>query len=233
MRTLPLLLLFAATPTFAATLGARSAHHELRLERNAVSPEQIAYDVTVVDLDSGKAVLNAHLTGKPGEALDAASGTGDHTVRVRLAYSAHFFSATVNVIDGKTIADEFRTWWQLEPQQASLAPPPPPASTLNTAGVLRVGGDVKAPIITYRVEPKYTAEALEKRISGIVILEVIIGKDGRVREAQVLKPLPYGLDQAAVDAVKQWQFRPGTLNGEPVDVLFNLTINFKLDVPQP
>jgi len=228
MRTLPLLLLFAASPTFAATLGARSAHHELRLERNAVSPEQIAYDVTVVDLDSGKAVLNAHLTGKPGEALDAASGTGDHTVRVRLAYSAHFFSATVNVIDGKTIADEFRTWWQLESQPAPLASPPP-----RTDAPMRVGGDVKAPIVTYRVEPKYTDEARANHVSGIVIVECVIGKDGRVRDVVVLKGLPFGLGQSAIDAVRQWQFQPATLAGEPVDVLFNLTINFKLDAPQP
>ncbi|HEY6137612.1 MAG TPA: hypothetical protein VI670_07590 [Thermoanaerobaculia bacterium] len=118
MRTLPLLLLFAAVPTVAATLGARSAHHELRLERNAVSAEQVAYDVTVVNLDSGKTVLKAHLTGKPGEAVEATGGEKDRTVRVRLAYSAHFFSATVNVLDGKTIADEFRTWWQLEARAA-------------------------------------------------------------------------------------------------------------------
>jgi TonB family protein len=46
---------------------------------------------------------------------------------------------------------------------------------------------------------------------------------------QVLKPLPFGLDQAAVDAVRRWKFRPGTLNGQPVDVIFNLTVNFKLN----
>ncbi len=46
---------------------------------------------------------------------------------------------------------------------------------------------------------------------------------------QVLKPLPFGLDQAAVDAVRRWKFKPGTLNGQPVDVIFNLTVNFKLN----
>jgi TonB family protein len=45
----------------------------------------------------------------------------------------------------------------------------------------------------------------------------------------VLKPLPFGLDQAAVDAVRRWKFKPGTLNGQPVDVIFNLTVNFKLN----
>jgi protein TonB len=227
MRTLPLLLLFAALPTFAATLGARSAHHELRLERNVVSAEQIAYDVTVVDLDSGKTVLNAHLSGKPGEALDAAGGDKGQTVRVRLAYSEHFFSATVNVIDGKTIVDEFRTWWQLELQRAA-----PAATSPNPSAPYRVGGDVKAPVVMYRVAPQYTAEARQNHTTGIVILEAIIDKDGRVKNATVLKGLPDGLDQAALDAVRQWQFRPATLAGQPVEVIFNLTINFKLDEPK-
>ena len=101
----------------------------------------------------------------------------------------------------------------------------------------RVGGDVKAPVVISRVEPAYPEEARVNRISGIVIVEALIDRNGDVRNVQVLKPLPYGLDQAAVDAVKQWKFRPGTLAGEPVDVLFNLTINFKLqeeaDFPPP
>ncbi|MCU1230551.1 MAG: uncharacterized protein JWO97_3435 [Acidobacteria bacterium] len=92
----------------------------------------------------------------------------------------------------------------------------------------RVGGDVKAPAVINRVEPTYTAEALASRISGIVILEAIIDRTGHVSNVEVLKPLPFGLDQAAVDAVRKWTFRPGTLNGWPVDVLFNLTINFEL-----
>ena len=99
----------------------------------------------------------------------------------------------------------------------------------NTAGAFRVGGDVKAPVVTHRVEPIYTVEARHARISGIVIVEVVIDKNGRVKDAMVLKGLPFGLDQAAIDAVRQWEFRPGTLNGEPVDVIFNLTINFRLD----
>lgn len=96
----------------------------------------------------------------------------------------------------------------------------------------RVGGDVKAPVVINRVEPIYTAEALASRISGIVILEAIIDRTGHVSNVEVLKPLPFGLDQAAVDAVRQWTFRPATLNGDPVDVIFNLTINFRLKEPK-
>ena len=97
----------------------------------------------------------------------------------------------------------------------------------------RVGGDVKAPVVITRVEPMYPEEARRNHVAGIVIVEAVIDRNGDVGDVRVLKPLPFGLDQAAVDAVKQWKFRPGTLAGEPVDVLFNLTINFKLDADPP
>ena len=96
---------------------------------------------------------------------------------------------------------------------------------------LRVGGDVKAPVVIHRVDPVYPEQARKARISGIVILEAIIDETGRVTKATVLKPLPFGLDQAALDAVKQWEFRPGTLNGTAVPVIFNMTVNFKLEAP--
>ena len=94
---------------------------------------------------------------------------------------------------------------------------------------LRVGGDVKAPVVITRVEPTYPEVARKARIAGIVIVECIIDKNGNVTNVQVLKPLPFGLDQAAADAVRRWKFKPGTLNGQPVDVIFNLTVNFKLN----
>jgi protein TonB len=98
---------------------------------------------------------------------------------------------------------------------------------------LRVGGDVRAPVIVNRVEPKYTDQARKARISGIVIIEAVIDHTGVVTDAVVLKPLPFGLDQSALDAVRQWTFRPGMLNGQPVDVIFNLTVSFRIDTPPP
>jgi len=95
----------------------------------------------------------------------------------------------------------------------------------------RVGGEVKAPVVVYKVEPVYPEEARRERVSGIVIIEALIDRTGAVKDIKVLKPLPFGLSEAAVDAVKQWVFKPGTLDGQPVDVLFNLTVNFKLNKP--
>lgn len=79
-----------------------------------------------------------------------------------------------------------------------------------------------------KVEPIYTEAAKREGIYGIVICEVNINERGTVDDVRVLKPLPYGLDQAAVDALRQWTFEPATLDGKPVPVVFNITMNFRL-----
>ena len=70
--------------------------------------------------------------------------------------------------------------------------------------------------------------ARRARITGVVIVETIIDKQGNVDNVRVLKALPMGLDNAAVEAVKKWKFKPATLNGRPVNVYFVLTVNFQL-----
>ncbi len=94
---------------------------------------------------------------------------------------------------------------------------------------VRVGGNVKAPVIVTRVEPVYPEAARRARIQGIVIIEAIIDRQGNVTEVRMLKTLPFGLDQSAMNAVKQWKFKPGTLNGQPVPVYYNLTVNFRIE----
>lgn len=96
-------------------------------------------------------------------------------------------------------------------------------------GPVRVGGDVKAPKALERVEPEYTDIARQARITGVVVVEAIIDRNGNVDQVRILKGLPMGLGEAAERAVRKWKFRPGTLNGQPVDVIFNLTVTFKLD----
>jgi protein TonB len=107
--------------------------------------------------------------------------------------------------------------------EAKEAPPEP-----KSEGPLRVGGDVKAPLVIHRVEPAYTDLARKAKITGVVIVEAVIDRDGNVDKVRVLKNLSMGLGEAAEGAVRQWKFKPGTLNGEPVDVIFNLTVNFTL-----
>ncbi len=84
------------------------------------------------------------------------------------------------------------------------------------------------PVVVHRVDPEYNEVARRARVSGIVIVEVLIGADGRVEAGRILKPLPFGLDQKAIEAVRQWRFRPGSVDGKPVPVIMNLTLNFRL-----
>lgn len=115
------------------------------------------------------------------------------------------------------------------------APAEPPAASPQTgeagdaapAAPLKVGGDVKAPVVIKRVEPEYTEKAKAAHVAGIVIMQLTIDKSGRVTAAEVIKPLPFGLNQTALAAVKQWEFKPATRNGVPVDVIFLVTLNFR------
>jgi protein TonB len=109
---------------------------------------------------------------------------------------------------------------------AKPAEPAPKAEVPE--GPVRVGGDVKAPVVTDRVEPKYTDTARTARVQGVVIVEAVIDKTGHVDQVKVLKGLPLGLSEEAERAVREWHFKPGTMNGQPVDVIFDLTVNFRL-----
>jgi periplasmic protein TonB len=108
----------------------------------------------------------------------------------------------------------------------STATPPAPDPS---QGPLRVGGDVKAPVAINRSKPDYTDAARKGHITGVVIVETIVNKQGEVEQVKVLKGLPLGLSEQAVEAVKKWRFHPGTLNGQPVEVVFTLTVNFTLE----
>ena len=102
--------------------------------------------------------------------------------------------------------------------------PPPP---LTPAKPVPVGGHIAVPIKIRDVRPVYPTMALTSRVSGTVMIEATIGVDGRVKNARVIKSIAL-LDQAALDAVKQWQFSPTRLNGVPIPVIMTVTVNFAL-----
>lgn len=105
-----------------------------------------------------------------------------------------------------------------------LTPPPAPAPPPT----VHVGGAITAPTKIHDVAPEYPRLARDAKIQGIVIIQATIGVDGRVVQAEVLRPQPF-LDQAALDAVRQWRFTPTRLNGEPVAVIMTVTVNFRLN----
>jgi len=106
------------------------------------------------------------------------------------------------------------------------APPPPPPPGWP-ANAVRVGGNMKQPVKTKHVAPVYPPIAQSANVQGVVILEAVIGVDGKVQDARILRSIPL-LDQAAIDAVKQWEFTPTLLNGTPVPVIMTATVQFTL-----
>jgi protein TonB len=118
------------------------------------------------------------------------------------------------------------------------APPPPPPPPVGgrpgeiAAGPpgpapVRVGGNIRAPVQVKRVPPLYPPAALAEGVKGVVILEAVIGADGRVTDVRVLRSIPL-LNQAAIDAVRQWEYQPTLMNGVPVAVIMTVTVVFTL-----
>ena len=100
--------------------------------------------------------------------------------------------------------------------------------TLRQNGAIR--DDVTLPIPVYQEKPQYTPAAMQAGVQGGVLLEAVVLTDGTVGDVKVVESLDptYGLDQQAVDAVKQWTFKPGTLDGEPVRVAVQVEMRFTL-----
>jgi TonB family protein len=110
------------------------------------------------------------------------------------------------------------------PTRTVFAKRPGPGADDRT---LRVGGQIGAPQKIVNVAPVYPQEAQDARVQGVVIIEAKIGPDGSVAEAWVVRSIPM-LDQAALDAVRQWRYSPTLLNGVPVPIICTVTVNFTL-----
>ena len=105
------------------------------------------------------------------------------------------------------------------------APPPPKP---KPTGPVRIGGNVQAAKLVNRITPIYPPLARQTRISGTVRLHAIISKDGSIQQLEVMSGHPL-LQQAALDAVRQWRYQPTLLNGEPVEVDTTIDVIFSLN----
>ena len=101
------------------------------------------------------------------------------------------------------------------------------ALALGQSGPIRIGGNVQQANLISRVTPVYPADAKRDRIQGTVSLQVTIDKEGHVQSVSVLQG-PQELVQSAVDAVSQWTYKPTLLNGQPVEVITTVDVNYTL-----
>jgi TonB family protein len=95
-------------------------------------------------------------------------------------------------------------------------------------GPFRVGGGVTAPVVLHKVEPEYSEEARKAKYQGTVLLYIEVDPSGRATNIHVQRSLGLGLDEKAIEAVKQWKFKPGYKDGKPVTVAATIEVNFRL-----
>jgi protein TonB len=113
-------------------------------------------------------------------------------------------------------------------REVELVPPPEPKKDPPPQAVRPGFQGVRTPVKTHHVDPVYPPFAIASRTQGIVIIEATISEDGRVINARVLRSIAL-LDPAALEAVRQWEFTPTTLNGKAVPVIMTVTVNFTLN----
>jgi TonB family protein len=117
----------------------------------------------------------------------------------------------------------------IDPELFRFVPPDGSSSTaVGPARLPKMGEDVSPPVLVERSEPEYTKRALKAQDEGTVLLQIEVGVDGKAHNIRVLRSLYADLDEKAVECVEKWRFRPGTKNGEPVPVLANIEVNFRI-----
>jgi TonB family protein len=118
------------------------------------------------------------------------------------------------------------------PPEPINIPAPPPVTPVESEPVSRVYAAVPVggtqPEELERVIPRYPTEARRAGVAGAVVIRGIVRRDGTIDNVEILKDLPYGLGEAAREAVSRWRFRPATYRGEPIDVYYTVTVNFRL-----
>ncbi|HEX2834727.1 MAG TPA: M56 family metallopeptidase [Thermoanaerobaculia bacterium] len=217
--------LFApAPPAFA---GADASRYTFDVESHPQG--EVWMHHVVIRAPGGEVVSESRVSTQPKQSFQVSGNHGTHALRIAVAPRPEgALLAVLEVMDGALLLQRDEKEIPIE----ESAPAEENAAAIQTPGgktLYRIGGDIKAPKIITRVDPIYPGDAKEARISGVVIVEAHIDETGVVSDTRVLKPLPMGLDQAAVDAVKQWVFEPALKDGKPVPVIFNLTVNFRLD----
>jgi TonB family protein len=97
-------------------------------------------------------------------------------------------------------------------------------------GPYQVGNGVLPPRVRRKVDPQYSAEAMRAKVQGIVLVSVVVQRDGRPTDIRVIRSLDqsFGLDAKAIEAARKWEFVPGTRFGEPVPVLVHIELEFNL-----
>ncbi len=163
--------------------------------------------------------------------------TAPESIPERIAFVEEVTSPTIGLLPpaatnglSPLLRDALNAGDEVAPPVSPPSPPPPPLPPpppITQAERIRQGGDVQAANLIYQVNPVYPWLARQTRVQGAVVMEAVINKEGSIESLRVITGHPL-LNQAALDAVKQWRYRPTMLNGEPVEVITTVTVTFTL-----
>jgi TonB family protein len=178
-------------------------------------------------LDSGAKLAAAREAAARLSAGDSSVKPGPALAGATELYQLNDVGFSITAYASHPGGDETVTYDRLAPSEAVPDPLGPP---LSGDAPLPVGGPVSRPQIVpgTKVEPHYTELARKARLQGYVLLELTIDESGNVAEARVVKSLPFGLDQEAVEAARQWKFTPALRDGHPVQVFLDVPVRFAL-----
>ena len=197
-----------------------------------VSGAKVTIDFPLKSTDSSRARSEATRTNASGEFRFPAIPEELYTVHIEMPGFASI-DQTATQIGGADMAPlRFTMNAGGRTTPPPPPPPPPPPGFMQSSSApkqLRIGGNVQAAKLTTKVPPQYPADCKTERVQGIVMLRAVIDKAGYVAD---LKPINEFVDprlrDAAVTAVKQWRYATTLLNGDPVEVVTQIDVNFTL-----
>ena len=188
-----------------------------RTSRNRliVAPGSVASVVMALEIGSLREMVTVRQPAAPGTSRPAAQqqSAADYFDLAKMYYQSG------RLLEAEEMTTKALALMRSETPAATAAPLP------KTDGPVRVGGSVQEPKKIRDVKPVYPAIAAAAAVEGTVIIEAIVGVDGTVQNARVIRSIPL-LDEGALEAVRQWQYTPTKLNGRPVEVLVTVSITF-------
>jgi TonB family protein len=203
-------VLYSGPGIFYPVIGEVPAHSEVRVFTRD-------HDFYAIDFQSQVAYADV-------DAIDV-SGSGTPQLDVRTTSAG---TASTETTASAAPAPTETATAVMPPTETATEPAPEPVRT-DRGGVYSVvpaGGT--QPEEVERVVPRYPGAARRAGVAGPVVIRGIVRRDGTIDNVEIIKDLPYGLGEAAREAVEQWHFRPATYRGEPIDVYYTVTVNFRL-----
>lgn len=216
----------AAVPLGATVLGGETWTSKIRVRTIATSAERGKWDleVRVLDRKSERPLLFESIDTYTNRTSEfSADGLDRREYRFVISVTETELEMKLEIRELGEPVDYLRAVFESEPRVPLVR-----ESGAYEGNVMRVGGRVLAPELVRRVEPRYPDEAKRYRVSGAVIIEATIDEEGNVKRTRIVKGLPFGLSEAAEEAVLAWKFKPATMDGEPVKVAHNVTVEFNL-----